>query len=146
MFVRSDWRPSENGFQTASITLTGCFLRQQNTHQNDIDIVVASTYLFFVQESAFRQFVQIFGGTGAGNFQRFHQEIDFCVGMIEQMVYRQDRIGCLKTRFGRIANWDCSPLHSLLLSVRQNSFFYQIVRHFIIVFYRIELIQITAGF
>ena len=39
-----------------------------------------------MQESTFCQFVQIFGGTGAGNFQRFHQEIDFCVGMIEQVV------------------------------------------------------------
>ena len=39
-----------------------------------------------MQESAFRQFVQIFGGTGAGNVQRFHQEIDFCVGMVEQVV------------------------------------------------------------
>ena len=91
-----------------------------------------------MQESAFCQFVQIVGGTGAGNVQRFQQEIDFCVGMVEQMVYRQDRIGCLKTRFGRIANWDCSPLHSLLLSVRQNSFFYQIVRHFSIAFYLVK--------
>jgi len=39
-----------------------------------------------MQESAFRQFVQIFGGTGAGNVQRSHQEIDFCVGMVEQVV------------------------------------------------------------
>ena len=44
-----------------------------------------------MKESAFCQFVQIFGGTGAGNVQRFHQEIDFCVGMVEQVVNQQGR-------------------------------------------------------
>ena len=39
-----------------------------------------------MQESAFSQFVQIFGDTGAGNVQHLHQEINFCVRMIEQVV------------------------------------------------------------
>ena len=51
---------------------------------------------------------------------------------------------CLKTRSSRIRNLDCNLLRSFRLSVGQNPFSCQIVRHFRIAFYLVKFAQITV--